>query len=182
VVKTVIHKVRNDPTFYHEGRVRLGKYTYVIGSLNFDSVDKTSTLRVGNYCSIAEGVHFLAGVDHRTDLISTYPFTEEHHTTKGPIRIGNDVWIGMNALILSGVTIGDGAVVGAGAVVTKDVPPYAIVVGSPAKLVKHRFSPQVIERLLEISWWSWPDKKMREHADILGSSRIEEFLEACSDL
>ncbi|WP_308462078.1 CatB-related O-acetyltransferase [Mesorhizobium sp. INR15] len=78
-------------------------------------------------------------------------------SSKGPIRIGNDVWIGRRAIILSGVTIGDGAVIGAGAVVSKDVPPYAVVVGNPAALVRYRFNSGQIASLLEIRWWDWED-------------------------
>jgi hypothetical protein len=108
--------------------------------------------------------------EHRTDLVSTYPLRtlltpdgRNHDATeKGEIAIGSDVWIGTRAMILSGVTIGHGAVVAAGAVVTRDVPPYAIVAGVPARVLRYRFDADTIERLLAIAWWEWPDERVRE--------------------
>jgi acetyltransferase-like isoleucine patch superfamily enzyme len=155
--------------------VKIGKHSYGIGGVNYDSAFEESKLEIGNYSSIGEGVRFLVAIDHRVNLISTYPFNEKHHHSKGPIIIGNDVWIGMNAIILSGVTIGDGAVIGAGAVVSKDIPPYAVAVGSPAVVKHFRFSPEQIERLLEIRWWDWPEEKMLANVDLLGSDRLEEL-------
>ncbi|HEX5127349.1 MAG TPA: CatB-related O-acetyltransferase, partial [Rhodocyclaceae bacterium] len=105
-----------------------------------------TTLRIGNYCSIAAGVKIYLGGEHRTDWVTTYPFSalwpeaahiEGHPRSKGDVTIGNDVWIGTEAMILSGVTIGDGAVIGARAVVSRDVPPYAIVAGNPASVVRY---------------------------------------------
>jgi virginiamycin A acetyltransferase len=111
-------------------------------------------LKIGNYCSIGDGVGILLNDSHRPDWITTYPFSNvlgEFRevpglpVSKGDITIGNDVWIGRNVLILSGVNIGDGAVVGAGSIVTKDVPPYTIVVGNPAHFVKKRFEQETID-------------------------------------
>ena len=110
-------------------------------------------LRIGKFCSIADDVRILLGGEHNYRLVSSFPFDNllirfkqlgPTVKTKGDVVIGNDVWIGYGAMILSGVTIGDGAVVGAGAVVAKDVKPYAIVAGNPAKLVKYRFNEYVI--------------------------------------
>jgi acetyltransferase-like isoleucine patch superfamily enzyme len=106
--------------------------------------------------------------NHRVDWISTYPFPaftdkfpeakgiEQFVTTKGDVTIGNDVWIGQHVTILSGVTIGDGAVIGAHSVVGKSIPPYAIAVGNPARVIRYRFDEKTIEMLLKIQWWNWP--------------------------
>jgi len=116
-------------------------------------------LIIGKYCSIAANVTIMLGGNHRYDWITTYPFSviwpaysyiKGHPKSKGFVVIGNDVWIGRNAMIMSGVHIGDGAVVGAGSIITKDVPPYAIVAGNPAKVVRYRFNEDQIERLLRI--------------------------------
>jgi acetyltransferase-like isoleucine patch superfamily enzyme len=122
---------------------------------------------IGNYCSIAAGVLFIAAGEHPMSLVSSYPFPGSDQfgpptrdIAKGPITIGNDVWIGSRAIVLSGVKIGDGAVVGAGAVVSKDVEPYAVVAGNPAKLIRHRFEPKIVEGLLAIRWWDWNDNQI----------------------
>ena len=99
-----------------------------------------------------------------------------HPVSKGDVVIGNDVWIGRGVVILSGVRVGNGAVIGAGAVVTKDVPPYAIVAGNPARIIRYRFSPEQIEELEQIAWWSWPDKEIERAIPLLLSSDIEAFL------
>ena len=143
-----------------------------------------SKLVIGKFCSIAPGVEILLDADHRTDWVSTYPFPAffreagnqaGYVSTKGDVVIGNDVWIGCGAKILSGVRIGDGAVVGAGAVVARDIPPYAVAVGNPAKVVKFRFGPEAIEHLLDIQWWNWPLEKIMTNADILMSDRIDQL-------
>jgi acetyltransferase-like isoleucine patch superfamily enzyme len=146
-------------------------------------------LTIGDYCSIADGVQIFLGGNHRTDFVTSYPFASfidwpetpnvnQVPETRGNVVIGNDVWIGSHACILSGVTIGDGAVIGAYAVVAKDVPPYAIVVGNPGRIVRRRFPDEVIEKLLEIRWWDWPRKHIENHLPELLSSNIEQFLEA----
>ena len=136
-------------------RISVGKKTY--GMLHVvDFTPEDVKLVIGNYCSIADGVRFLLGGEHEINTISTYPFKVKvfGHTseagTKGSIIVQDDVWIGINAIICSGVTIGQGAVIAAGAVVTKDVAPYAIVGGNPAKLIKYRFEEGLRNKLLNM--------------------------------
>ena len=145
-----------------------------------------SKLVIGSFCSFATNVKILLDMNHRMDWVTTFAFPtflefpeaaeiQGHPWSKGDVTIGNDVWCGMDAVIHSGVTIGDGAVIGARAVVTKDVPPYAVVVGNPARQVKYRFSPDVIQKLLLIKWWDWPIEKIRKHVPLLCND-VNEFL------
>ncbi len=143
----------------------------------------------GKFCSIACGAKFLfTSANHAMSSLSTYPFPiffEEWEldvkkiTTawdnKGGIVIGNDVWIGFEAVILSGVTIGDGAIIGTRAVVTKDVPPYTIVGGVPAKPIRKRFSDDVISQLLKIQWWNWPENRIKKNIGAIQSGRMEDL-------
>lgn len=134
--------------------VHIGNYSYGIINVSSDTDNK---LIIGNYCSIAENVKFLLGLDHPTNLVSTYPFKSYFMNgidaiSKGDIIVDDDVWIGYGATILSDVHIGQGAIIAAGAVVTKDVPPYAIVGGVPAKILKYRFSKEIIQELLKINY------------------------------
>jgi acetyltransferase-like isoleucine patch superfamily enzyme len=154
-----------------KGNITIGDQTY--GHLNIICFKDSDTVRIGKYCSIASNVFIFGGGEHNTELISTFPFKnffqnfeiDPNVTTKGPVIIGNDVWIGTNAIILSGISIGDGAVIGAGSVVTKDVPPYTIVAGNPAKIIKYRFTDDQIKKLLKISWWNWPLEKIIANID-----------------
>jgi acetyltransferase-like isoleucine patch superfamily enzyme len=145
-------------------------------------------LAIGKFCSIADEVRILLGVEHRTDWVTTYPFQcflesarafEGHPKTKGDIVIGNDVWLGAGCTILSGITIGDGAVVGAGSVVTKNVEPYAIVAGNPARLLRYRFDPETIRALLELKWWNWPIEKIEAMLPLLLSANIQKLISTC---
>lgn len=142
---------------------------------------------IGAYCSIAAGVKFFPGGNHRADWVSTYPFrvkltlpgayTDGHPYSKGPITVGNDVWIGRDATILSGVTIGDGAVIGANSVVTKDVRPYAVVVGNPAHEVRRRFTDAQVDELLAIRWWDRSEEEIAEWVPLLSSPDVDGFLD-----
>lgn len=138
----------------------VGGFTY--GHPTIMSGVKGEIVSIGRFCSIAPGVIIILGAEHWPQRVSTYPFTGESAkcSSKGGVVIGNDVWIGLNACIMSGVTIGDGAVVGAYSVVTKDVKPYEIVAGNPARYIRFRFLPSQIDALLEIAWWNWDEKKL----------------------
>ncbi len=161
----------------------IGRGTY--GDPEVVNWNSGRTLRIGSFCSIAPGVRIFLGGDHRIDWVTTYPFSElweqakqfsGHPASKGDVVIGNDVWIGNEALILSGVTIGDGAVIGARAVVTKDVPPYAIVAGNPAKLIRMRFDEATVAALLEVGWWDWNDAEIERSLPLLLNDDIQAFL------
>lgn len=168
--------------------VEMGKGSY--GNPEISQWGEGAVCRVGKYCSIANGVHIFLGGDHRPDWVTTYPFSvflkeaqeiPGHPRTKGNVIIGNDVWIANGATIMSGVTIGDGAVIGAKAVVAKDVPPYAIVVGNPAKVVKYRFNPQQIEKLLAIAWWNWSEQEISKAIPLLLQTDIDLFINYCEN-
>lgn len=155
--------------------VSIGNATY--GGLYVQNDVKSARLTIGSYCSIGDNVCFLLGKEHATNLISTYPFIKRliddktiESKSKGYIIIDDDVWIGYRAMVLSGVHIGQGAVVAAGTVVTKDVPPYAIVGGVPAKVIKYRFSPEVIQQLLKLDYSKLTDDMIREKIDELYTS------------
>jgi len=165
-------------------RYRIGDHTY--GKPRVVSWGEGSSLMIGKYCSISANVVIFLGSEHRTEWISTYPFPyiwEEaksikgHPATKGNVVIGNDVWIGFGTTILSGVTIGDGAAIGACSLVIRDVPPYAIVAGNPAQVLRHRFDAETIQKLLKIRWWDWPDEKVKENVHLICSDSIPAFLE-----
>jgi chloramphenicol O-acetyltransferase type B len=142
-------------------------------------------LIIGDYVQIAPGVKIIMGGNntHNTKFISTYPFSSKEalrrsFEEKGDTVIGNDVWIGTNSILMPGVKLGDGAIIAAHSVVTKDVPPYSLVGGNPAKLIRSRFSDAEIARLLELQWWKWPEEKVEALLPLIQSSHIRELLEA----
>ena len=142
---------------FDQSKVLIGKGTY--GELNIIQFERTcGMVKIGNFCSIAPNVTFITDGEHAYNTISTYPFASKYlkknneTLTKGDIEVGDDVWICYGSTILSGVNIGQGAIVAAGAVVTKDVAPYAIVAGVPAKVIKYRFESALIEDLLKIDY------------------------------
>lgn len=137
-------------------------------------------LIIGNYVCIASGVVILMGGNHNhhTEWITVYPFIEQlgqSYEPKGDTVIKSDAWIGMNAMIMPGVTIGEGAIVAAGSVVTKDVPSYTIVGGNPAKEIKKRFSDSDIAMLMEMRWFDWSRDKVEKAIPLLSNSSIEEL-------
>lgn len=144
-----------------------------------------TTLRIGSYTSIADDVHVFLGGHHRTDWVSQYPFPafidEAKHVqgyggTRGDVRVGNDVWLASGCTILSGVTVGDGAVVAARSVVSRDVSPYSIVAGNPARHIRYRFDQETREALIASGWWTWPEAEVRRVVHLLCSSDPSEFL------
>ncbi len=163
---------------------QIGDHTY--GKPRVISWQKEGTsLRIGKYCSISTHVVIFLGSEHRTDWVSTYPFPmlwesaraiAGHPFTKGDVTIGNDVWIGYNVTILSGVTIGDGAAIGACSVVARDVPPYAIVAGNPAQVIRYRFGEETIRKLLDIKWWNWPNEKVAENVHLICSTSVDALI------
>ena len=160
--------------------ITVGNYTY--GMINLMSASNKSKLKIGNFCSIANGVKFILNGDHELNNLSTYPFKvkllnhKEEAITKGDIVVEDDVWIAENALILSGVHIGQGAVIGAGAVVTKDVPPYAVMGGVPARIIKYRFSEEIIKRLEKIDFTKLDKNFINSHINDL-YKKIENTLD-----
>ena len=162
-----------------------------------------SSTRIGKFCSIAENVRIAIGNHPSSIFVSTFPsfyyntepqigfsFHKGKPTFDGlkkfplgeneyQVSIGNDVWIGCNSLILGGVSIGNGAIIGAGAVVTKDVPPYSVVAGVPAKVIKYRFTREQIDFLEKIQWWNWPMEKIQK--DYMFFSNIEDFIKQFKD-
>ena len=167
----------------------IGKYTYGDPIILFDN--EGAKLTIGNFCSIAGGVKIFLGGEHRTDWITTFPFNifwedaqsiDGHPKPKGDVIIGNDVWIGAEAVVLSGVTIGDGAVVGARSVVAKNIEPYAIYAGNPAKFIKKRFSDEIIKDFLDLKWWDLDDDLIAELTPYLLSSETSRFIKKVKDI
>jgi acetyltransferase-like isoleucine patch superfamily enzyme len=162
-----------DPKNKLDERISIGIRTYGVHQDTVLLYKKNDYVKIGKYCSIAPAVKIIASGEHNSKAVSTYPFyayvlnkgPEKDTFSRGHVIIGNDVWIGYGATILSGVTVGDGAVIAAHAVVTKDVPHYAIVGGVPAKIIEHRFSPDIIQSLLEIKWWEWSLEKVTANID-----------------
>jgi acetyltransferase-like isoleucine patch superfamily enzyme len=166
----------------------IGEYTYGIPNV---SPSLGSRLRIGKFCAIPWDVSIELRGDHRMSHVTTYPFhvfaddwpgarnlREEDvgAVSKGDVIIGNDVWFGFGVTILSGVKIGDGAAIGAKSVVTKDVAPYSIVAGNPARVIGKRFDDETIRKLLEIRWWDWPIEKINNNVHIICSDNVDELI------
>ena len=166
-------------------KYQIGAYTYGLPQVVWD---EDANLFIGKFCSIAGGVKIYLGGNHRVDWVSTYPFNSfnnlfpdargisGHPTTKGDVIIGNDVWIGDNSTIFSGVNISDGAVIAAGSVITKNIGPYELWAGNPARLIKKRFDDESIKKLLLIRWWEWEIEKINTIAPLLCSDDIQAFI------
>ncbi len=163
-------------------------YEFGIGTYGIPVVHdwhEGTTLRIGAYTSIADDVHIFLGGHHRTDWVSCYPFPafleeanpiENFGGTRGDVTIGNDVWLASGCTILSGVTVGDGAVVAARAVVSRDVAPYSIVAGNPARHIRYRFDQETCSALLAAAWWNWPEAEVRKVVHLLCSDDLAQFL------
>lgn len=167
--------------------MKVGKYTYGHNNIRhiFQGEFPNVNLTIGNFCSIASNLTIYYGHGfHDSKAISTYPFgyvtfgKEKFNfgKTNGDIVIGNDVWIGDNVTIMSGVKVGDGSILGTNSHIIKDVEPYSIVGGNPAKLIKYRFSDETISKLLKIQWWNWDDDRISEFQKQLNGYNIEEFI------
>ncbi len=173
-----------DFTFYHD---------WTQDPVNFQDTNvlyhypvNNDAIRIGRFCSIACGARFLmTSANHTMTSLSTFPFplfrdqwgdsmpVTQAWDNKGDIVVGNDVWVGYEAVILAGVRIGDGAIIGARAVVTKDVPPYAIVGGMPAKTIKMRFPEDTVSQLLSLKWWFWPVEKILANVEHIQTGNLE---------
>lgn len=176
----------------------VGRYSYYSGYYHGHSFNDCARyllpdpgvdrLIIGSFCSIGSGAAFIMAGNqgHRNDWASTFPFywmpevaaftgARNGYEAAGDTEIGNDVWIGSEAIIMPGVKIGDGAVVGTRALVTRDVEPYAVVGGNPAKVIRKRFDDQMIAMLLEMKWWDWPDARLKGAMSLLTSGNVEEL-------
>lgn len=174
---TIYNDFVNDPHDFEKNNVL---YHYPING---------DRLVIGKFCSIACGAKFIFNcANHALRSLSTYTFPlffEEWDLSKsevasawdnkGDIIIGNDVWIGYDAVIMAGVTIGDGAIIGARAVVTKDVAPYSIVGGVPAREIRKRLAPEVVERMMELKWWDWSEEKIRKAIPAIQAGDVEKL-------
>lgn len=175
----------------------VGDYTYYDDFESAENFEKNvkyhfdfigDKLKIGRFCMIASDVKFIMnGANHLTNALTTYPFAifgngwenamdGKEYPQKGDITIANDVWIGYNATIMAGVTIGDGAIIAANSTVVKDVEPYSIVGGNPATEIKKRFSPDVIEQLLQLKWWDWDLEKITKNVQYLTGADINQLL------
>lgn len=190
----------------HPDRIRtFGKYSYGINNINIyywadgnyledgTPIDECF-LDVGNYCSISGGILILLGGNHHSKHITTFPFGKIHQHifnkhqgvgqpyTKGGVKIGNDVWIATDVTIHSGVTVGDGAILASNAVITKDVEPYSIVGGNPAKHIKYRFDEETRNKLLELKWWDMSETHINELTPLLCSENMDGFFKRANEL
>jgi virginiamycin A acetyltransferase len=171
-----------DYTYYHDFDDPLGFEKNVRFAFPFIG----DRLVIGRFCSIASGATFLLnGGNHLTDTVSSYPFAifgsgwesamPERWPHRGDIVVCNDVWIGFEAMLMPGVTVGDGAVIAAKSVVTSDVPPYAIVGGNPARVIRFRHSEADIARLLDLAWWNWPIEEITKHARVIATGKVADL-------
>lgn len=199
IVKQVVHlkEVIKHPrisigefSYYHNFEVLEDYASFIVPYLFPLSLDQ---LVIGKFVQMAHGVRFItSSANHKMDGFSTYPFMNfmmnenttgadivkmfEESQNKGDVIVGNDVWIGFESIIMPGVKIGDGAIIGAKSVVTKDVEPYTVVAGNPAKVIKKRFDDATIEKLQELKWWDWESEKIEKNKNIITSNNLEALL------
>ena len=181
--ETVTHPNISVGTFsYYSGYHHSHSFEHCVRYLDKKRKD-VDKLIIGNYCSIGSGAVFMMAGNqgHLTDWVSTFPFhfqanifknSKNPYKKSGDTIVGHDVWIGSEAMIMAGVTIGSGAVIASRAVVTKDVKPYAVVGGNPAEVIKYRFSDDEIEKLLKMKWWDWSEEKVKENMELLCSIKF----------
>jgi virginiamycin A acetyltransferase len=174
--------------------IEVGDFTYYDDFENVENFEKNvryhfdftgDKLKIGKFCMIASDVTFIMnGANHLTEGVSSYPFAvfggdwshamnDKTYPNRGDIVVGNDVWLGYKSVIMSGVYIGDGAIIGAYSVVTKDVPPYSIVCGNPAKVIRQRFSESYTARLLKLAWWDWDFDKISRNVQHLTGNDLD---------
>jgi virginiamycin A acetyltransferase len=174
----------------------VGDYTYYDDFETVENFEKNvkylfdftgDKLIIGKFCMIASGAEFIMnGANHLVNSISSYPFAifggdwsgameGKTYPNKGDVVIGNDVWIGYQATILSGVKVGDGAIIGSKSVVASDVPPYSIVAGNPARIIRKRFDDATIQRLLSLRWWDWEMDKITKSVAILTGNNVADL-------
>lgn len=188
MLRRVRRKLRGDAPYLMSENPAYSKYEIGEGSYGYPEIafyDSGAKLRIGKYCSIAPRVTILLGGEHHHDWVGVYPFSllnpaardlPGYPFTKGDVVIGNDVWIGYEALILSGVTIGNGAVIGARSLITKDVEPYSIVGGIPARLLRRRFTDEQIAALQEIAWWDWHRDQIQKEWRLIQGPNVDSFI------
>lgn len=176
------------------GKIRVGRYTYGYERLTIHEWGEGTSLSIGSFCSIAPGVEIFMGGNHRVDWITTFPFghvfegelggrgIQGNPYSNGDVVIGHDVWLGQGCKIMSGVTIGHGAVIGAHALVTKDVAPYEIWGGNPAKRIRARFTPEVTSVLLQLEWWNLPVAKIRNICELLSMAPTQSVLDKIQEI
>ena len=181
---TCFHPTEGDTHQTKPTTIPRGKHTYGPEPKLIGVPEIAIGSKIGKFCSIAENLQFIVRGSHMMDWVTTYPFQAmwkmdvplHDLPPHSPITIGNDVWIAANVKIKQGVTIGDGAVLATECFVTKDVPPYAVVGGNPAKIIKYRFTEEQIKDLLEIKWWNWEDEEIKKVVPLLVSNNIDEFI------
>jgi acetyltransferase-like isoleucine patch superfamily enzyme len=173
------------------GRVTIGAHSYGEPDVLVYTGD-SGHVHIGRFCAMATGIEIFVGGGHRIDTVTGFPmriyfdlpgkFLDGNPCTKGDVVIGNDVWLGKNCRLLSGVHVGNGAVVGAYTVVASDVRAYAVMVGNPGREVRRRFTDEQCDALEAIAWWNWSDEVIRKHVSLLSSPDIEGFISRCSGL
>lgn len=168
--------------------ISFDRFSYGFDNLTIREWGEGASLKIGSFCSLATEINIFLGGNHRVDWATTFPFghifvddlggseIKGHPATQGDVIIGDDVWIGHGVTVMSGVTIGSGAVLAANATVVKDVEPYTIVGGNPAKALKKRFSDEVIELLLALKWWDLPLEEIKTLAPLLSTPPTKELL------